>query len=98
MVTKDMIVGKDRLQDMLPGLWMQNDDNTAAFGRCMAWECWHENNYRTVMLVNPKFSISGQQAHVDFKIVSGLFMDDNYFRAVKENDAWLITEFLRPIY
>ena len=98
MVTKDMIVGKDWLKDMLPGLWMQNDDNTAAFGRCMAWECWHENNYRTVMLVNPKFSISGQQAHVDFKIVSGLFMDDNYFRLVKENDAWLITEFLRPVY
>lgn len=98
MVTKDLIVGKRHLEGMLPGLWMQNDDSNAAFGRCMAWECWHENNYRRVMLVNPKFRISGQQAHVDFKVVSGLFMDDNYFRLIEENDGWLITEFRRPIY
>ena len=98
MVTKDLIVGKKRLKAMLPGLWMQNDDNQAAFGRCMAWECWHENYYRHVMLINPNFRISGLQASVDFKIVSGLFMDDNYFQLVKEKESWQISQFMRPIY
>ena len=98
MVTKDAIVGKDQLKAMLPDLWMQNDDNHAAFGRCMAWECWHENYYREVMLINPQFRIMDRQASVAFKIVSGLFMDDNYFRLIKEKDAWLITDFMRPIY
>lgn len=98
MVTKDMIVSKEELRDMLPALWMQNDDNTAAFGHCMAWECWHENYYKTVMLINPKFHISKHHAKVDFKIVSGLFMDDNYFRLVNENGRWQITRFLRSMY
>lgn len=98
MVTKDLIATKDQLRAMLPGLWMQNDDDTAAFGRCMAWECWHENYYKTVMLINPKFRISGNRANVNFKIVSGLFMDDNYFHLVKENNNWLITQFRRPTY
>ncbi len=98
MVTRDLIVGKDQLETLLPGLWMQNDDNHAAFGRCMAWECWHENYYKHVMLVNPKFRIIENNAKVDFKIVSGLFMDDNYFHLVKENDKWLISQFRRPIY
>lgn len=98
MITKDLIVNKEQLKGYLPSLWMQNDNDKAAFGRCMAWECWHENHCKTVMLVNPKFRISGQHAQVDFKIVSGLFMDDNYFRLVKEKDSWLITEFMRPIY
>jgi hypothetical protein len=98
MVTKDAIVGKDQLKAMLPDLWMQNDDNHAAFGRCMAWECWHENYYREVMLINPQFRIADRQASVAFKIVSGLFMDDNYFRLIKEKDAWLIADFMRPIY
>jgi len=98
MVTKDRIVTKDQLKKMLPELWMQNDDNNAAFGRCMAWECWHENYYRKVMLINPKFRIEGNQADIDFKIVSGLFMDDNYFQVRKENGTWRITQFMRPIY
>ena len=98
MVTKDLIVSKNQLEGMLPNLWMQNDDNNAAFGRCMAWECWHENYYRNVMLINPKFDIGDQHASVDFKVVSGLFMDDNYFQIVKEEDAWLISQFRRPIY
>lgn len=98
MVTKDFIATKDELSGMLPDLWMQNDDNKAAFGRCMAWECWHENYYKTGMLINPKFEISKSRAHVSFKFVSGLFMDDNYFHLIKENDAWLIVQFLRPIY
>ena len=98
MVTKNFIATKDELRGMLPGLWMQNDDNTMAFGRCMAWECWHENYYKTGMLVNPKFRISKGQADVDFKFVSGLFMDDNYFHLIKENNTWLIVQFFRPIY
>ena len=98
MVTKDLIATKDELRGMLPDLWMQNDDNTMAFERCMAWECWHENYYKTGMLINPKFRISKSQADVDFKFVSGLFMDDNYFHLIKENNTWLIVQFLRPIY
>ena len=98
MITKDLIASKNQLKAMLPNLWMQNDDNNAAFGRCMAWECWHENYYRQVMLINPKFRISGRHANVDFKIVSGLFMDDNYFQLVKEKDTWKISQFMRPIY
>ena len=98
MITKDLIVTKDELRGMLPDLWMQNDDGTMAFGKCMAWECWHENYYKTVMLVNPKFRISETRADVEFKIVSGLFMDDNYFELVKENNTWLISRFSRPIF
>ena len=98
MVTKDRIVGKNELSRMLPGLWMQNDNNNAAIGKCMAWECWHENYYRTVMLINPEFQIVGHKADANFKIVSGLFMDDNYFELIKKNDAWLITKFMRPMY
>jgi hypothetical protein len=98
MITKDFIASKEQLEAKLPSLWMQNDDNNAAFGRCMAWECWHENYYRNVMLINPKFRISDHRANVNFKIVSGLFMDDNYFQLVKDNDAWKIIQFMRPIY
>lgn len=98
MITKDLIVTKDELRGMLPDLWMQNDDDTMAFGQCMAWECWHENYYKTVMLVNPKFRISETRADVEFKIVSGLFMDDNYFELIKENNTWLISRFSRPIF
>ena len=98
MVTKDFIATKDELKGMLPDLWMQNDDNQAAFGRCMAWECWHENYYKTGMLINPKFRIARGQAYVRFKFVSGLFMDDNYFHLIKENGRWLIVQFLRPMY
>jgi hypothetical protein len=58
---------------------MQNYDGNAAFGRCMAWECWHENYYQTVMPMNPKLRIEGDRANVDFKIVSGLFMDEITF-------------------
>ena len=97
MVTKDFTATKDELRTLLPELWMQNDDNKAAFGRCMAWECWHENYYRTVMLINPKFRIAKDRAYVEFKIVSGIFMDDNYFDLVKENSDWLIARFSRPI-
>ncbi len=97
MVTKDFMATKDELRTLLPELWMQNDDNNAAFGRCMAWECWHENYYKTVMLINPKFQISIDRAYVEFKIVSGIFMDDNYFDLVKENNDWLISQFSRPI-
>ena len=97
MVTKDLVVTKDELRTMLPELWMQNDDNNGDFGRCMAWECWHENYYRSVMLINPKFRISQDRAYVEFKIVSGLFMDDNYFNVVKEKNDWLISQFSRPI-
>lgn len=98
MVTKDLIVTKDELRGMLPDLWAQNDDGNAAFGHCMAWECWHENYYKNGMLVNPKFRIEENQAKVDFKFVSGLFMDDNYFKLTQENGAWLIVNFARPIY
>jgi hypothetical protein len=63
----------------------------------MAWECWHENYYRSVMLINPKFRISQDRAYVEFKIVSGLFMDDHYFNVVKEKNDWLISQFSRPI-
>ena len=98
MVTKDFTATKGQLRTILPGLWMQNDDDSAAFNRCMAWECWHENYYKTVMLINPKFQISGKRATANFKIVSGIFMDDNYFQLVKENNVWLITQFRRPIY
>ena len=97
MVTKYFIASKDELRAMLPELWMQNEDGNAAFGRCMAWECCHENYYKKVMLINPKFKISKDQAQVEFKIVSGLFMDDNYFNLVKENNGWLISQFSRPI-
>jgi len=97
MVTKDLVATKDDLRTMLPELWMQNEDNNAAFGRCMAWECWHENYYKTVMLINPKFRISKDRAFAEFKIVSGIFMDDNYFDLVKENNDWLIAKFSRPI-
>ena len=76
---------------------MQNEDGNAAFGRCMAWECWHENYYKKVMLINPKFKISKDQAQVEFKIVSGLFLDDNYFNLVKENNGRLSSQFARPI-
>ena len=98
MITKDFIASKDQLAAMLPGLWMQNDDNNAAFGHCMAWECWHENYYRHVMLINPKINIMDRQATADFKVVSGLFMDDNYFQLVKGKEGWLISRFMRPIY
>ena len=98
MATKDHIVSKDELSRMLPELWMQNDDNNAAFGKCMAWECWHENFYRTVMLINPAFQVMDRRASANFKIVSGLFMDDNYFQLIKVNNAWLITKFMRPMY
>jgi hypothetical protein len=97
MVTKDVIATKDELKTMLPELWMQNEDGNAAFGRCIAWECWHENYYEKVMLINPKFQILKDRAHVEFKIVSGIFMDDNYFDLVKENNGWLISQFSRPI-
>ena len=82
---------------MLPELWMQNKDGNAAFGRCMAWECWHENYYEKVMLINPKFQIFEDRAQVEFKIVSGIFMDDNYFDLVKDGNGWLISQFSRPI-
>lgn len=98
MITKDLIVTKEQLGGLLPDLWMQNDDDTMAFGQCMAWECWHENYYKTVMLVNPKFRVSETRADVEFKIVSGLFMDDNYFELIKEDDTWLISRFSRPIF
>ncbi len=98
MITKDLTVTKDQLSGMLPDLWMQNDDGTVAFGKCMVWECWHENYYETIMLINPKFQISETHADVEFKIVSGLFMDDNYFELIKENNTWLISRFSRPIF
>ena len=97
-IDKDHVVGKDELRGMLPGLWMQNDRNTVAFGQCMAWECWNENFYRTGMLVNPKFRIAGDQAEVRFKFVAGIFMDDNCFHLVRENGTWRIVRFARPIY
>jgi len=98
MVTKDLIATKQELRGMLPGLWMQNDDGTVAFGKCMAWECWNENNYRTGMLVNPKFRIDGNQAHAHFKFHSGLFLDENFFQLVKDDGAWQIKDFRRPVY
>lgn len=98
MVTKDLIASKEEMKGMLPGLWMQNDDDTVAFGKCMAWECWNENNYKTGMLINPKFHIAGNQANVRFKFHSGLFLDDNFFFLTKEDQRWCIKEFSRPVY
>ena len=98
MVTKDRIVTKSELKGLLPELWMQNDDGTAAFGKCMAWECWNENFYRTGMLINPKFHIDRNEAHVRFKFHSGLFLDDNFFHLIRENHTWRIKRFSRPIY
>lgn len=98
MVTKDLIATKEELKGMLPDLWMQNDDDTAAFGKCMAWECWNENNYKTGMLINPQFQIAGNQAEVQFKFHSGLFLDDNFFHLTKEDKAWRIQRFTRPVY
>jgi hypothetical protein len=98
MVTKDLIASKEELKRMLPGLWMQNDDDTVAFGKCMAWECWNENNYETGMLINPKFQIAGNQANARFKFHSGLFLDDNFFSLTREDQAWRIKEFSRPVY
>jgi hypothetical protein len=98
MVTRDLIVGKEELHGMLPGLWMQNDDDTVAFGKCMAWECWNENNYKTGMLVNPKFRIEKHQAYAQFKFHSGLFLDENFFHLVKEKEGWHIKDFRRPVY
>ena len=98
MVTKDVIATKGELQDMLPDLWMQNDDDSVAFGKCMAWECWNENNYKTGMLINPEFRIDGKRAEAHFKFHSGLFLDENFFRLVKEEDHWRILKFSRPVY
>jgi hypothetical protein len=98
MVTKDLIATKQELRGMLPGLWMQYDDDTVAFGKCMAWECWNENYYRTGMLVNPKFTIEGDQAYARFKFHSGLFLDENFFQLVKDNGAGRIKDFRRPVY
>lgn len=98
MVTKNLIVAKDELRNMLPDLWMQNDDDTVAFGKCMAWECWNENNYKTGMLINAKFQIAGNQADVRFKFHSGLFLDDNFFFLTREDQTWRIKEFSRPVY
>jgi hypothetical protein len=98
MVTKDLIASKEKLKGMLPGLWMQNDDDTVAFGKCMAWECWNENNYETGMLINPKFHIAGDQAKARFKFHSGLFLDDNFFLLTREDQIWRIKEFSRPVY
>lgn len=98
MVTKDLIVSKEELKRMLPDLWMQNDDDTVAFGKCMAWECWNENNYKTGMLINPKFQIAGNRANVQFKFHSGLFLDENFFFLIKEDQTWRIKEFSRPVY
>lgn len=98
MVTKDLIASKDELKGMLPDLWMQNDDDTVAFGKCMAWECWNENNYKTGMLINPHFHIKDNQAEVQFKFHSGLFLDDNFFSLTREDETWRIIEFSRPVY
>ena len=98
MIHKDLVVAKERLRAMLPGLWMQNDEDTMAFGHCMAWECWNENYYRTGMLINPRFHIADRMANVRFHFVAGLFRDENFFQAVKENDIWLIKSFSRPMY
>jgi hypothetical protein len=98
MVTKDLIASKENLKNMLPDLWMQNDDGSVAFGKCMAWECWNENNYKTGMLINPKFQITGNQANARFKFHSGLFLDDNFFFLTKEDQRWRIKEFSRPVY
>lgn len=98
MVTKDLIATKDELKGMLPELWMQNDDGTAAFGKCMAWECWNENYYRTGMLINPKFKIAGDQADAHFKFHSGIFLDENFFHLTKDDKGWRIKRFMRPVY
>lgn len=98
MVSKDRMATKKELQEMLPELWMQNDDGNAAFGQCMAWECWNENFYRTGMLINPKFNVSGNQADAHFKFHSGLFLDENFFHLTKENGSWRIKRFSRPAY
>jgi hypothetical protein len=97
-VTKDRVVTKAELSGMLPDLWMQNDDGNAAFGRCMAWECWNENFYETGMLINPQFRIVGNEADVKLKFHSGLFLDDNFFHLTKEDQTWRIINFARPIY
>lgn len=98
MVTKDLIASKEELKGMLPGLWMQSDDDTVAFGKCMAWERWNENNDETDMLINPKFQITGNQANARFKFHSGLFLDDDFFRLTREDQTWRIEEFSRPVY
>lgn len=98
MITKDLVVSKQELKGMLPAFWMQNDDDTMAFGHCMAWECWNENYYETGMLINPKFNIAENHADVEFQFNSGLFRDDNYFHLIKENNNWLILSFSRPMY
>lgn len=98
MVTKDLTVTRDELRDMLPGLWMQNDEDTAAFGKCMAWECWNENYYKVGMLINPRFHIAGDRAFVQFKFHAGIFLDENFFHLTRENDSWQIIKFSRPIY
>ena len=98
MITKDLVVDKNGLRGLLPGLWMQNDDDTMAFGKCMAWECWNENNYQTGMLVNPTFRIETDRAYAQFKFHSGLFMDENFFQLVREDGKWRIKDFKRPVY
>ncbi len=97
MVAKDLTVSKEKLRGMLPELWMQNDDGNAAFGKCMAWECWNENYYRTGMLINPRFEIAEDRAFVQLKFHAGLFLDENFFHLVRENGRWQIIKFARPM-
>ena len=97
MVDRDLIVSKKELKQMLPELWMQNDNNDMVFRSCMTWECINENYFKTGMLINPKFKISNISAEVRFQFSAGVFLDENFFQLAKENNTWLITSFLRPI-
>jgi hypothetical protein len=97
MVDRDRIVSKKELKEMLPELWMQNDDNGMVFGSCMTWECVDENYFKTGMLINPKFKISDLGAEVKFQFSAGVFLDENFFQLTKKNNTWRITRFLRPI-
>jgi hypothetical protein len=96
MVDRDQMVDKGTLRGMLPGLWMQNDEGNAAFGKCMAWECWNENYYATGMLINPRFEIKGERAFVRLQFHSGLFLDENFIDLVREDGRWQIVRFERP--
>ncbi len=97
MVAKDLTVSKEELRGMLPKLWMQNDDGNAAFEKCMAWECWNENYYRTGMLINPRFEIAEDRAFAQFKFHAGIFLDENFFHLIRENGRWQIIKFTRPM-